>query len=171
MLCAVHTAVIGHCFASQKCCTTGTPYCVHAGARIHSATSLVSALHTLYVPGLYFKYPSTSCNLLLCASSASSKVGLWILWATWQLFDCYRKHQLPQHPMFAFTSQQHAAAAQQMAQPAPGPHAAPHNPFAYGGPGTYQPPMVPGYPTATVLPSPTQPFPQPYPGTGGAGRV
>ncbi|WIA08768.1 hypothetical protein OEZ85_008191 [Tetradesmus obliquus] len=85
-------------------------------------------------------------------------VGLWILWSTWQLFDCYRKNLLAQHPMFAFTANQNAAAVHMATQPAAAP-AQPVNPFAYGGtPGSYQPPVVQGYPAAQQSPA-------------GAGRV
>jgi hypothetical protein len=87
------------------------------------------------------------------------QVGLWILWSTWQLFDCYRKNLLAQHPMFAFTASQHTSAVPMTHQPAAAP-AQPVNPFAYGGmPGSsYQPPIVQGYPAAQQYPA-------------GAGRV
>lgn len=79
--------------------------------------------------------------------AARLQVGLWILWATWQLFDCYRKDQLQYHPMFAFTHAQHAAQAAGGGA-AHQPQAAPPNPFAPGGPAAaYTPPaVVQGYP-------------------------
>lgn len=99
---------------------------------------------------------ATVCNLSVCC--AALQVGLWILWSTWQLFDCYRKNLLAQHPMFAFTANQTAAAMHMATQPAAAP-AQPVNPFAYGGtPGSYQPPVVQGYPAAQQYPA-------------GAGRV
>lgn len=70
-------------------------------------------------------------------------VGLWVLWAAWELFSCYRKGQLAQHPMFAFTSAQHEQqAAEAAAAMQPG--------YGYGGPGPYQtqPGVVAGYPVS-----------------------
>jgi len=64
-------------------------------------------------------------------------IGVFILWACWQLFDCLRKGQLDQHPLFAFTvnQQQQQAAAMVPA----------------GGPGGYYQPYPvaqPAYPAA-----------------------
>eukprot|EP00878_Enallax_costatus_P035949 GHUV01040207.1.p1 GENE.GHUV01040207.1~~GHUV01040207.1.p1 ORF type:complete len:240 (+),score=39.70 GHUV01040207.1:475-1194(+) len=76
-------------------------------------------------------------------------VGLWILWSTYQLFDCYRKGLLAQHPMFAFTAQQNAAAGGNQGQLP--------NPFAQqAAPDTYQPPaatVVQGYPVQAYPPN------------------
>lgn len=94
----------------------------------------------------------TTCNMLgelpCDLPVLHMQVGAWILWSTYQLFDCYRKNLLAQHPMFAFTAQQNSAAAgQQGGLP---------NPFAQQvPPGTYQPPaatVVQGYPVQTYPP-------------------
>jgi hypothetical protein len=121
--------------------------------RCSSAAAKATVLHLrAAVPPPLLCSPVAVCHdalhlILARVSRNVLQVGLWILWSTWQLFDCYRKNQLAQHPMFAFTANQHAAAAVHMAsQPAAAP-AQPVNPFAYGGtPGSYQPPVVQGYP-------------------------
>lgn len=62
-------------------------------------------------------------------------IGVFILYANYQLFDCLRKGQLDQHPLFSFTASQQATAAAagveagypgQYPQYAPGPPAGGH---------------------------------------------
>jgi hypothetical protein len=133
--------------------------CVHAQQPSHHAAALLQ-LCTCCNYSFCFGCCTPACklgtasDLALCTPLHVLQVGLWILWSTWQLFDCYRKNQLAQHPMFAFTANQHAAAAVHMAsQPAAAP-AEPVNPFAYGGtPGSYQPPVVQGYPAPQHYPT------------------
>jgi hypothetical protein len=80
-------------------------------------------------------------------------VAVFIAWASWQLFDCVRKGQINEHPLFSFTAaRQEQQAASNMVAAA----------YAY----PQQPPG--GYPSPGSAPGPAYPQGQAYPPAPGS---
>lgn len=81
-------------------------------------------------------------------------VGIFILWATWQLFDARRRGALASHPMFAFThaqQQHHHQTAEAAAASAGGGGVNPFSGHYVGGYRTQQPVLGVGYPAAAPV--------------------
>jgi hypothetical protein len=79
-------------------------------------------------------------------------IAVFIAWASWQLFDCLRKGQLADHPLFSFTAArlEQQAQANVVQQAYAYPAAPPGGPPYPGAPAPGYPAAPGGYPPARV---------------------